>query len=201
MGEPAAEEQEEAAALWTQLGPDVETLQSSPDRGARRAALLQLQKALLVADGGHHPGTAAARAFFARRLQAPLLAVIGEDAVEKCRELGAALLVGLLDRPGFLPYEPEQQQDGEEDDAAGETPLLAAYLPVLRRRIVASSDGGAGGEGSEEVRLLLLRAINALLARRRCWPHALRHPVRGAAGQQGGREGGPFGDLAAVLAR
>lgn len=197
-------------ALWTQLGPDVQTLESSPDRGARRAALLQLQKALQAGDGGSQHGPAAVRAFFFRRLQAPLLAVIAWDVVEKCRELGAALLVALLDRPGFLPDDLEQPEDGkEEDDAAAATSLLAAYLPVLRGRIVASSSsfgggGAGGGEGSEEVRLLLLRALNALLARPRCWLHALRHPVRGAAGRGEQKkeveEGGPFGDLAVVLA-
>lgn len=198
--------------MWAQLGPDVQTLQSSPDRGARKAALLQLQKALLAGDGGSQHGPAAVRAFFFRRLQAPLLAVIAGDGVEKCRELGAALLAALLDRPDSLPDDLEQAEDGKEEGdaaAATSTSLLAAYLPVLRGRIVvapsSSGGGGAGGgEGSEEVRLLLLRALNALLARPRCWPHALRHPVRGAAGRKEqikeAEEGGPFGDLTAVLA-
>ncbi len=186
-----AAEQEGEAALWALVGRDIETLQSSPDRGARRAALLRLKGALLADDTSTDDKKAPiVAAFFARRLQAPLLAVVGGDAAEACRELGAALLLALCERPGFLSHAAAAASQAPSEG------LLAAYLPVVRRRVAApAKEGEWGREVSEEVRLLLLRVLNALLANPRCWPLTLRQPVRAGDG------GGPFVDLAVVLAR
>jgi hypothetical protein len=179
------EEGPDGTVLWSILGRDIETLQTSPDRGARRAALLQLQRVMLPDGDSACQSQAAARAsFFCRRVQGPLLAVICGDPVEMCRELAAAVLLALCDDDRLF--------SSEEGDERGQG-LLAAYLPLLRQRVAAAGTGE--GEGSEEVRLLLLRGLNALLSRPGCWPVALRQPVRGGEG------GGPFADLAAVLAR
>lgn len=197
----------EDAAQWSQLAPDIHTLQSNPDRGARRAALAQLRAALLDAPSSSSSSSPprALRALFTQRLQGPLLAVVGADPVEKCREMGAALLLALLKQPGLLPSE---QGGGDNDDDAEQetavTSVLAAYLPVVRRRLTPAAGGEEKGEGSEEVRLLLLRTLNILLARPGCWPLALRRPLRGGdgCGREEGRDGGAcFADLAAVLAR
>lgn len=141
---------------------------------------------------------------FLVRLQGPLLAVVGGDPVEKCRELGAGLLLAFLTQPALLPPE---QDDGGGNDAleSGEataSSILAVYLPVVRQRLGGLAGAEGTGEPSEEVRLLLLRTLNVLLARPGCWPPALRRYLRGdECGPEKGRDGACFADLAAVLAR
>ena len=138
-------------ALHRTLVRDVNRLRES-DRMTRRRALANIHSVLV--DAPHPPPPEAVCRFFATQLQSPLLQILEEDAVEKCRELALKIVHGVVLRLTEL-----------QEDGGALASLTAAFLPLATRRVGVAPFL----EPTEEIRLAILQLLFALLSTQPGW--------------------------------
>lgn len=175
MDDVLAQEDTELVRL---LGRDVTLLVEDHDRARRQCALIRVKSVLV--DSRQSQSEASRCSFFEKYLQSALLSVVENDNAEKCRELALQILHSLL------------QDQALHLNAGTLASFAAAFLPLARKRL-ESVPGFA--ELSEEIRLLMVRTITALLDHDVSWSAITLSPHKVA------KDTPLFADLAAIMAR